>query len=61
MYARYECRHLVGTGTEAKLLVELLMSRVVLVQRSLDPLYDVPGLGSQITVLLEKAALDFCC
>ena len=61
MYAWYECHCLIGAGMEAKLLVELLMSRAVLVQRSPDPLYDVQGLGSQIAVLLVKAALYFCC
>ena len=61
MYVWSECHNLIGAGTEAKLLVELLMSRAILVQRSPDPLYDVPGLGSRITVLLEKFALDFSC
>ena len=61
MYARYNCHHLVGTGTEAELLVELLMSRAVLLQCGLDPLSDVQGLGSRIIVLLEKAALYLCC
>ena len=36
MYARYECHHLVGTRTEAKLLVELLTSWAVLLQSSPD-------------------------
>ena len=61
MHAWYECHYLIGAGTEAELLIELLMSRAVLLQRSPDPLYDVQGLGSRITVLLEKAALYFCC
>ena len=61
MYARYECRHLIGTGTEAELLVELLTSRAVLLQRSPDLLNGVQGLGSRIMVLLEKAILYFCC
>ena len=61
MYARHECHHLIGTATEAGLLVELLMSRAVLLHRSPDPLYDVQGLDSRITVLLEKAALYFFC
>ena len=61
MYARYECRHLTGAGTEAELLVELLMSRAVLLQNGPDPLNGVRGLGSRIKVLLEKAALYFCC
>ena len=26
MYAWYECHYLIGTGTEAELLIELLMS-----------------------------------
>ena len=61
MYARYERRRLVGTGTEAKLLVELLTSRAVLLQNSPDPLDSVCGLGRRIKVLLEKAALYFGC
>ena len=61
MYARYNCRRLVGTGMEAELLVELLASQVVLLQNSSDPLNGVRGLGSRIKVLLEKAALYFCC
>ena len=61
MYARCECRHLIGTGTEAKLLVELLTSRAVLLQNSPDPLDSALELGRRIEVLLEKAALYFCC
>ena len=61
MYARHECHHLIGTGTEAGLLVELLTSRALLLQSSSDPLNGVRGLGSRIKVLLEKAALYFCC
>ena len=56
MYARYECRHLIGTGTEAKLLVKLLTSQAVLLQNSPDSLDGVRGLGSRIKDLLEKAA-----
>ena len=61
MYARYECRSLVGTGMEAELLVELLMSRVVLLWNSSDSLDSVRELGRRIEVLLEKAALYFRC
>ena len=61
MYAWYECHYLIGTGTEAELLVELLMSCDVLLQCSPDPLDGVQGLGSWIIMLLEKAALYFCC
>ena len=61
MYAQYECRHLIGTGTEAKLLVELLTSRAVLLQNSPDSLDSVQELGRRIKVLLGKAALYFCC
>ena len=61
MHARYERRHLVGTGMEAELLVELLMSLAVLLQCSSEPLDGVQGLGSRIMVLLEKAILYFCC
>ena len=61
MYARYERRHLIGTGTEAKLLVELLSSWAVLLQSSPDSLDSVWELGRRIKVLLEEAALYFCC
>ena len=61
MYARYERRHLVGTGTVAELLVELLTSWVVLLQSSPDSFDSVRELGRRIKVLLEKAALHFCC
>ena len=61
MHERCECRHLVGTGTEAELLVELLTSRAVLLQCSPEPLNDVQRLGSRSMVLLEKAALYLCC
>ena len=61
MYARYKRRPLVVTGMEAELLVELLTSRAVLLQCSPEPLNDVRGLDSHTKVLLEKAALRFCC
>ena len=61
MYARYECRRLVGTGTEAGLLVKLLMSWTVLLQGSSDSFDSVRGLGSRIKALPKKAALYFCC
>ena len=60
MYAWYECHYFIGTGTEAELLIELLTSRDVLSQHSPDSFNGVQGLGSRITVLLEKAALYFC-
>ena len=46
---------------EAKLLVELLASRAVLLHNGLDSLDSVRELGRRIKVLLEKAALYFCC
>ena len=61
MDAWYECHYLIGIGTEAELLIELLTSRVVLLQCSPDPLNDVQGLGSQTMMLLEKASLYLCC
>ena len=61
MYARYERRYLNGTWMEAKLLVELLMSRAVRLQNSQVPLDSVRVLGRRIKVLLEKATLYFCC
>ena len=61
MYVQYQCHYLIGTGTGAKLLVELLTSQAVLLQDSPDPLNGVRGLGSRIKVLLEKAALYFYC
>ena len=57
----YECHYLIGIGTEAELLIELLTSRVVLLQCSPEPLNDVRGLDSRTMVLLEKAALYLCC
>ena len=60
MYARHAGHRLIGTETEAGLLVELLTSRALLLQSSSDPLNGVRGLGSRIKVLLEKAALYFC-
>ena len=61
MYVRYECRHLIGAGTEAELLDELLTSEVVMLQNSPDSLDSVRELGRRIKVLLDKAALYFCC
>ena len=61
MYAWCGCRYLVGTGTEAELLIELLTSRVVLLQCSPESLNDVQGLDSRTMVLLEKAAMYLCC
>ena len=61
MYARYECLFLIGVGTEAELLIQLLTNRVAMLQRSPDLLNDVQGLGGRIMVPLEKAALYFCC
>ena len=61
MYAWYECHYFIGTGMEAELLIELLTSRTILLQRGPDSLSDVQGLGSRIKVLLEKAALYLCC
>ena len=60
MYTWYEPRHLVGTETEAELLVELLTSRAVLQQNSPDSFASVRELGLRIKVLLDKAALYFC-
>ena len=57
MYARCECRHLIGTGTEAKLLIDLSMSRAILLQNSPDPLDSVRELDCRIKVLLGKATL----
>ena len=61
MHAQHECHHFIGTDTEAGLLVELMTSRSLLLQSSLDPLNGVRGLGSRIKVLLEKATLYLCC
>ena len=46
---------------EAGLLIKLLTSWTVLLQGSSDSFYSVQGLGRRIKVLLEKAALCFCC
>ena len=61
MYAWCGCGYLIRTGMEAELLVDLSTSRTVLLQCGPDSLSDVQGLGSRITVLLEKAALYLCC
>ena len=61
MDAWYECHYLIGIGTEAELLIELLTSWTVLPQSSLDLFDSVQELGRRIKVLLEKAALYFCC
>ena len=61
MYAWYTRRHLVGTETKAELLVELLTGWTVLLQSSPDLFDSVRELGRRIKVLLEKAALCFCC
>ena len=45
MYARYVRRHLVGTETEAELLVELLTSWTVMLWSSLDSFDSVRELG----------------
>ena len=61
MYARHEFHRLIGTRTEAELLVELWTSRTVLLQSSLDSLDGVRGLYCRIEVLPKKATLYFCC
>ena len=57
MYARYVRRHLVGTETEAELLIELLTSWTVKLRSSPDSFDSVWELGRCIKVLLDKAAL----
>ena len=61
MYVWCVCHYFIGTGTEAELLIKLLTSRAVLLQCSLEPLNDVQRLDSRTMMLLEKAALYFCC
>ena len=61
MYVRYECRHLIGDGTEAELLVKLLTSWTVLLPGSSDSFDSVRELGRRINVLPKKAALCFYC
>ena len=61
MYARYVRCHLVGTEMEAELLVELLTSWTVMLQSSPDSFDSVRELDRRIKVLLDKAALYFCC
>ena len=61
MYARHECHRLLGTGTNAELLVELWTSWMVLLQSSSDSLDGVRGLHCRIEVLPKKATLYFCC
>ena len=52
MYARYECHFLIGVGTEAELLIQLLTNRAAMLQCSPDFLDDVRGLGGRIMVPL---------
>ena len=61
MYARHNCHRLIGTGTEAGLLVKLWTSWTVLLQSSSDSLDGVRELYCRIEVLPKKAALYFCC
>ena len=61
MYARHKCHRLIGTGTEAELLVKLWTSWTVLLQSSSDSLDGVRELYCQIEVLPKKANLYFCC
>ena len=61
MDAWYECHYLIGIGTEAKLLIELLTSWAVLLRSSPDSFDSVRELNHRIKVLLEEAALYFCC
>ena len=61
MHAWYECHYLIGTGTEAGLLVELLSSRAVLLQCSPGPLNDVRGLDCRYSIWHDKAPLYFRC
>ena len=61
MYAWHKCHRLIGTGTEAELLVKLWTSWTVLLQSSSDSLDGVRGFYCRIEVLPKKAALYFCC
>ena len=61
MYARHKFRCLVGTRTEAKLLVELWACRTILLQGTPDSLDGVRELYRRIGGLPKKAALYFCC
>ena len=61
MYAWCGCHYLIGAVAEVELLIELLTGHAVLLLCSPDPLDGVQGLGSWIMMLLEKAALYFCC
>ena len=61
MHAWYKCHYLIGAGTEAKLLVELLTSWAVLLPSNPDSFDSVRELSRRTKVLLEKAALYFCC
>ncbi len=61
MYPRHKCHRLIGTGTEAELLVKLWTSWIVLLQSSSDSLDGVRGLYCRIEVLSKKTTLYFCC
>ena len=61
MYTRHKCHRLIGTGTEAELLVELWTNWTVLLQSSSHSLDGVWGLYCRIEALPKKATLYFCC
>ena len=61
MYAWYVRHNSVGTEMEAELLVELLKSWTAMLRSSPDSFDSVQELGRRIKVLLDKAALYFCC
>ena len=54
MYARYVRRHLVGTETEAELLVELLTSWTVMLRSSPDSFKTVRGLTAELMFCLIR-------
>ena len=61
MYVRYVRRHLVGTKTEAELLVELLTSWSVLLQSSPDSFDRVGWPDCRRGVRLDKVDMHFHC
>ena len=61
MYAWRKFRRSTGTRTEAELLGELWMVRMILLRSTSDSLDGVWGLYCRIGGLPKEAALYFCC
>ena len=60
VYAWYEWHYLIGLGTEAGLLIELLACLTILLQGAPDSLDSVRGCYWRMGCLSKKATLYFC-